>query len=176
MFAETFELIDPNADVGKHPQVTTFTIKVSQAMLGSHQLKCFTSWKILSQAIAILIHKVRSCTKSSNGKTDELTQAKLAIIRATQHDALAEEMKLLYRGDGVPKSSPLRKLQPISDADGLLRVGGHLSLVAEPKEERHSIIVSKKQHMATLLVRHYHERVTHQGRHLTEGSVCSAGL
>lgn len=33
-----------------------------------------------------------------------------------------------------------------------------------------------KKHIATLLVRHYHEQVAHQGCHFTEGAVRSAGL
>ncbi|KAI4892094.1 hypothetical protein NFI96_003231 [Prochilodus magdalenae] len=76
----------------------------------------------------------------------------------------------------IPKSSPLRKLNPFVDADGLLRVGGRITLADIPLEEKHPIIVPKKHHIATLLVRHYHEQVAHQGRHLTEGAVRSAGL
>jgi hypothetical protein len=37
------------------------------------------------------------------------------------------------------------------------------------------IIVPGNSHIATLLVRHYHEKVKHQGRHITEGAIKSAG-
>lgn len=33
-----------------------------------------------------------------------------------------------------------------------------------------------KRHVATLMVSHYHKKVQHQGRHLTEGAVRAAGL
>ncbi|KAK0140804.1 hypothetical protein N1851_022207 [Merluccius polli] len=114
--------------------------------------------------------------KGLNQHYEEMTQAKLIITRNAQHDAFAVEMKCLSRGEVVPKSSPLRKLNPIVDADGLLRVGGRIPLADVPWEEKHPIILPKKHHVATLLERHYHEKVAHQGRHLTEGAVRSAGL
>lgn len=85
-------------------------------------------------------------------------------------------MPLQKRLNVIPKASPLRKLNPIVDADGLLRVGGRIPLADIPWEEKHPIIVPKKHHIAILIVRHYHENVAHQGRHLTEGAVRSAVL
>ncbi len=32
------------------------------------------------------------------------------------------------------------------------------------------------QHVATLLINHYHERAKHQGRVFTEGAICTAGI
>lgn len=119
---EAFELIDPEADVDIRPQIQVFTTKASESELGSHRFERFSSWKSLIRAVTKLVHKARFCTKGSTSKADELTQAKLIIIRNALHDAFAEEMKCLSRGEVVPKSSPLRKLNPIVDVDGLLRV------------------------------------------------------
>lgn len=44
------------------------------------------------------------------------------------------------------------------------------------KEEKHPLIIPSRHHVATLLIRYYHEQVQHQGRHFTEGAVRSAGL
>ena len=173
---EAFGLIDPEADIDIRPQVQAFIIKAFECQLGSNRFERFSSWKSLSRAVTKLIHKARSYTKDSVNNKNEITQAKLIIVRNAQHDAFAEEMKCLSRGEVVPKSSLLRKLNPIVDADGLLRVGGRIPLADLPWEEKHPIIVPKKHHVATLLVRHYHEKVAHQGRHLTEGAVRSAGL
>ena len=41
--------------------------------------------------------------------------------------------------------------------------------------EKTPIIIPGKHHIATLIVRHYHEAIYHQGRHLTEGAIRSAG-
>ena len=38
------------------------------------------------------------------------------------------------------------------------------------------MIIPKRCHLATLIIRHYHEQVSHQGRHITEGAIRSAGF
>jgi len=67
--------------------------------------------------------------------------------------------------------SPLIYLDPIIDDSRLLRVGGRLSSADMSWEEKHSIILPKSHHVSTLLVRHYHQQVAHQGRHVTEGGI-----
>ncbi|XP_056093862.1 uncharacterized protein LOC130072671 [Rhinichthys klamathensis goyatoka] len=173
---EKFELIDPEADADVRSQIQTFITKTVKGELGSNRFERFSSWKSLIRAVTKLIHKARSCAKGSISNTDEPTQARLIVVRNAQHDTFAEEIKCLSRGEVVPKSSSLRKLNPIVDKDGLLRVGGRIPLADIPWEEKHPIIVPRKHHVATLLVRHYHAKVAHQGRHLTEGAVRSAGL
>ncbi|KAI4872908.1 hypothetical protein NFI96_015842 [Prochilodus magdalenae] len=93
----------------------------------------------------------------------------VAYLKATDMEGnshvgfLMEECKCLSRGDVIPKSSPLRKLNPFVDADGLLRVGGRISLADIPWEEKHPIIVPKKHHIATLLTEaaHGHSTLPH---------------
>ncbi len=80
------------------------------------------------------------------------------------------------RWDSALKKSLLRKLNPFIDEDGLLRIGGRLTNADLPRDERHPVILPKTHHIATLIVRHYHEDVFHQGRHFTEGAVRSAGV
>jgi uncharacterized protein YcgI (DUF1989 family) len=41
--------------------------------------------------------------------------------------------------------------------------------------ERHSIIVPKGHNVVTLLIRHFHDLVKHQGRHFTAGDIRAAG-
>ncbi|XP_034547118.1 uncharacterized protein LOC117818374 isoform X1 [Notolabrus celidotus] len=173
---ETFELVEPDADADIRPLITAFITKASVNRLGSRRFERFSSWKALCRATVQLIYKARSCSKNTNSKTEVWTQAKTVIIRSAQQDAFSEEIRSLSRGDVVSKSSTLRKLNPFVDAEGLLRVGGRMPATHTPWEERHPIIVPNKQHIATLLVRHYHEQVAHQGRHLTEGALRSAGL
>ena len=70
----------------------------------------------------------------------------------------------------------LRKLNPFIDEDGLLRIGGRLTNADLPRDERHPVILPKTHHITPLIVRHYHEDIFHQGRHLTEGAIRSAGV
>jgi len=48
--------------------------------------------------------------------------------------------------------------------DGLLRVGGRLRHASIEAEARNPIILPKKAHLVSLLVRHYHTKVGHSGR------------
>lgn len=76
----------------------------------------------------------------------------------------------------LSKKSPPRKLSLFIDEDGLLRIGGHHTNVDLPRDKRHPVILPKTHHITTLIVRHYHEDIYHQGRRLTEGAVRSAGV
>ena len=57
----------------------------------------------------------------------------------------------------------------------MLRVGGRLKNSDLDIVEKHPIILHRDSYIATLIVRHYHTNIHHQGRHLTEGAVRSAG-
>lgn len=78
-------------------------------------------------------------------------------------------------GKNISKNSSLRKLNPRMDEDGLLRIGGRLNRSALDTREKMPLVMPGCSHIATLLVRHYHEKVKHQGRVFTEGSVRTAG-
>lgn len=58
----------------------------------------------------------------------------------------------------------------------LLRVGGRITRSGLGVKETNPIILPGKHHVTTLLVRHHHEKVNHQGRHFTEGAVRESGL
>ena len=60
-------------------------------------------------------------------------------------------------------------LDPFLDKEGLIRVCGRLS-------QKHPITLPAKYHFFKVLIRHLHERVHHQGRHLTQSAVRKGGL
>lgn len=95
---------------------------------------------------------------------EDISEAELAIIRFCQQQRFSEEIATLSAGKGtVSKQSPLYKLDPRLD-NGLLRVGGRLARGSLPEEAKHPLILSKDQHIATLLLRNIHERLGHSGR------------
>ncbi|XP_021370654.1 uncharacterized protein LOC110461499 [Mizuhopecten yessoensis] len=81
-------------------------------------------------------------------------------------------------GRPLPNNSTILSLSRIVDANGVLRVGGHLNKATRtlPTSETNSIIVPKRRPIAKLIIRHFHESVLHQGRHITEGAVRAAGF
>lgn len=93
-----------------------------------------------------------------------------------QQEVYSDEFKCIRVNRNLSKQSPLVKLNPTTDGDGLLLVGGWIRHAGLELKESNPVIIPGKNHIATLLVRHCHEKVQHQGRHFTEGAMRSSGL
>ena len=70
---------------------------------------------------------------------------------------------LQKRKNEVTKTSPFYRLDPFVDR-GLLRVGGRLNHADIPEESKHPVILPRKSHVTTLIIRHTHEQLGHAGR------------
>jgi hypothetical protein len=102
-------------------------------------------------------------------------KAETLIIRIVQEESYADEYSSLRSGEPVSKSSSIASLNPFLDENGILRVGGRLQKSSLTNKEKHPAIIPQKSHVASLLVRHFHTHVKHQGRHFTEGAIRSEG-
>ncbi len=102
--------------------------------------------------------------------------AETTIIKCVQQEIFQEELKSLYNGENISSQSSIKSLNPILDQHGLIRVGGRLPKADMTNEEKHPLIIPANHHISTLLIKHYHEKVVHQGRHFTEGALRTAGL
>lgn len=183
-----FELVEPSGDEEIRPQVTTLVTKATEQLLESHRFERFSSWSSLVRGMATLTHIARSfsrtsCTGNCTGwhccdslHTTERSQAKTAIIRCVQYEVYKGELKSLTKKEEISHRSPLKKLDPFIDEEGLMRVGGRLQSADLTELEKHPLIIPANHHVATLLVRHYHNKVAHQGRQFTEGALRTAGL
>jgi len=133
-----FALIEPETDDEIRPEITTLATKASESLLGSQHFERCSSWRTLNHTIARLIHVAASfkgkldkaetkgwrCFRDASS-TSELVQAKAVIIRSVQHGVFKKELKCLEGRQTFPKQSTLKKLNPIVDEDGLLRVHFH---------------------------------------------------
>lgn len=158
---------------------------MSEPQLGSERFKRYSNWTTLCSVIARLIHVVTSFTRktsewsgwesfSETPSTQELAQAKVVIIQVVQQDAYKGTLKNLKEWKQTnAKSDTLRKLNPVMDQYSLLRVGGRLSSSFTDKD-MHPLIIPSTSHIATLVVKHFHEHVAHQGRHTTEVAIRGA--
>ncbi|KAM4012210.1 uncharacterized protein ACNLHF_005183 [Anomaloglossus baeobatrachus] len=185
----THELFEPESDVELQPQVSTLSTTITNRHLDSSRFLRFSTWRSAYRALTCLIHVIRSfknrqsrpapckgwhrCHKAYT--VEELTQAKHAIICCVQHEAYTQTLESLRNHRSVPKDSPLKKLDPFVDTQGLLRVGGRISNAKLENDECTPIIVPHG-HVAFLLVEHYHAQVRHQGRLITEGALREAGF
>lgn len=109
----------------------------------------------------------------------ELEEAEQSIIRFSQSQSFDNELKSLdqanldepgyeqtpsqKRKNEVTKASSLYRLDPFVDG-GLLRVGGRLNHADIPEKSKHPVILPRKSHVTTLIIRHTHEQLGHAGR------------
>lgn len=62
----------------------------------------------------------------------------------------------------MSRQSSIYRLDPYFD-NGLLRVGRWLTKGSLPEETKHPLILTKDQHVATLIIKHIHQHLTHNG-------------
>ncbi|KAK7890880.1 hypothetical protein WMY93_022843 [Mugilogobius chulae] len=101
---------------------------------------------------------------------DELQGAELSIIRYCQQQRFTEEVEALTRNNRVSRQSSIHMLDPVLQ-DGLLRVGGRLNKAAMPDEAKHPLILTKDQHISSLILKNAHQTLGHAGRAHTLSSV-----
>ena len=110
---------------------------------------------------------------TGGGITDSVIErrrrAEIIIIKIAQHEVFAKEIDQIKNGEKLSKGRALIKLNPVIDSDGLLRVGGCLDRAELTIEECYPVILPGSYHIATLVVKHYHNEVKHQGRILHTG-------
>ena len=164
-------------EVRQNVQVLATQMAVGEN-LKSDRFSRFSEWPALQGAIAKLITLVRSRSKKQDeaSTVDAYEKAKIVIIKSVQHDAFQKEMVCLERLEKLPKASSLAKLSPVIDEQGLLRVGGRLEKADLSNYECHPLILPSSHHVTTLIVRHYHAKVQHQGRVFTHGLIRSSGF
>jgi len=184
---ESFPLIDPEQDKELRQDVNALKTEAKvQLTSWSERFAKFSSWRRLVESIARLKHmaawfkKNRSCKgcySDSNFKSvKSFHDAEIFVLKAVQNESFSKEVKHLGKDRPLPRDSPILKLDPYLDDKGLLKVGGRMHKSDLSNLEKNPVLISGKHHVATLLVRFHHEAIQHQGRHLTEGALRSAGL
>lgn len=91
---------------------------------------------------------------------DVLKEAETAIFHFSQQEKFHSEIEALTSGSGVKKESTIYRLDPILQ-DGLIRVGGYLSWAAVLESKKHPVILSKEQHVSSLILKHIHNQLGH---------------
>ncbi|MES9882937.1 MAG: hypothetical protein ABW185_18875 [Sedimenticola sp.] len=183
----THDIVNADEDNELRPVVDVLKTHVANSeILGSHRFERFSIWSDLVETIARLKHVAQGYHNTSPCKgwhacpkaktVDSYRSAEHTVIRAVQREVFNKDLECIADNRPLPGNSPLRSLDPVVDDNGVLRVGGRLSRADISTNERNPIIIPAKHHIATLLVRHHHGEVKHQGRHFTEGAIRSAGL
>nr|XP_008107433.2 PREDICTED: uncharacterized protein LOC103278651 [Anolis carolinensis] len=170
---QVFKLCNPEED--KEIRTLSTNISKSQEDLFSRRFIKFSSWKRLVISIAKILHFVNYKNNEPTSVEDR-KEAESKIIQIVQSEVYKSELQCLRHHRLIPKSSTLRYLNPFLDSSGLIKVGGRLAQAKLKLGEKHPYILPAKHHISLLLIRHYHAKIYHQGRHFTEGAVRSAGI
>lgn len=118
-------------------------------------------------------HKTLQNVPSPTVKDLECT--KTMILQCVQQASFENEYHQLKQHVNVASTSPLAKLDPFMDENGLIRVGGRLRSAELPYEEMHPVILPRNSHVSALIVKQCHEQVAHQGRGLTVSRIRTSG-
>ena len=109
----------------------------------------------------------------------EIEEAEAAILRFIQNQKFFNEIQVLLQDQKVNKgldqdsavgkktkmrrTSHINRLDPFI-ADGILRVSGRLNNADISEESKHPVILPRKGHVTTSIIRHAHEQLGHVGR------------
>lgn len=199
------EIVVPSEEDPEVKRIKSFAAGVVEENRSSilDRLNYFSCWYRTKRAIANCVKlknrlKRRACNRNSlNEQTantqevnvDDLRQSENLIIRLVQEREFPEEMKILrslQREEptrkemtelkaSLKKASCLYRLDPFLDSSGVLRVGGRLRRSDLPYHIKHPVILPRKSHVTTLIIRHHHEKISHQGRGMTLSELRASG-
>lgn len=137
------------------------------------RLNNFSTWyKIVKFIKTLEEYKRKRVNRDSLDHVSATKMAGYTVIRLLQQKHFAEEITRLKLKGALKDKSTLSKLNPYLDPDGLLRVGGRLGNSRYLEyEEKHPVILPKKAHITSLVIRHHHHKSAHQGRRSTLGQL-----
>lgn len=119
-------------------------------------------WFILFGGYLMYKHRQQLSELNMQLSTQVMSLAENVVVQVAQRIDYEEEITSLHKGNTIRVSSSLRRLKPIL-RNGLLCVGGRLSLANIAPSERHPIILPYKGHLTDMVIQYYHEHSNHVG-------------
>ncbi|XP_070535085.1 uncharacterized protein [Ptychodera flava] len=153
-------------------RVTVSTTSVNAEETVQKLIHYYSSWYKLKKAVAwirkvgdTLLRRAKNKSCSVDGPheitVEDMKAAETAIIKFVQKKAFPKDVESLsadrYTDKKSQRNSNIYRLDPVMGADGLLRVGGRLSLSTVAEEAKHPVILPKCSHVAELLLREIYE-------------------
>lgn len=103
--------------------------------------------------------------------SEEIDDTAEYLCKIAQRDVFCEEYNQLKTNKPVSKSSPIFKLTPFLDKEGLIRLSGRINnATCVVRCTKEPIILPKKHILTMLIVKQYHENFRHQNQE----SICAA--
>lgn len=141
----------------KHTLVTAAPRELSPILLLSNRL---SSWSKLLRCVVYVCRFVKILPPREYIVAADLDKAELIVLRELQRNYFSTEFNSLK--SNKPCSRALQVLKPFLQ-DGLIRVGGRLSQSNLAFEQKHPVVLPRKDHALNLLVDYYHKKNCHAG-------------
>jgi hypothetical protein len=140
------------------------------------RLTSFSKWSSAVRAVARLKRAARRLKIGQKSSSNaERLESETFIIKSLQREAFPEEVHALSNNLVVKETSPMFKLNPFLDDCGVIRVGGRLKRGSIPDHVKHPAVLPKESNVTNMLIKHFHERIKHQGRGMTLNEIRSSG-
>lgn len=118
----------------------------------------YSSWSKLQKTFVYVLRFAKLLPHGGVPTHTDLQVAEHFILKIVQK----HHFKTLYLSDPQSYLPNLRKLDPFIEG-GLVRVGGRLVHSNLEYEQKHPLLLPQKDHVVSLLVKHYHEHNLHTG-------------
>lgn len=124
-------------------------------------LSRFSNINTLINVVGYCIRFANNCKNKSKTvgilSPAEREKALHVLIKISQQQSFAKEIKALSQNLSVPNTSNILSLSPFVDNEGLLRVGGRLRNSAFSFDQKHQIILPKDHKLTTLIAKYKHD-------------------
>ena len=179
-------------EVKKTTVLNTVTIEPSYVM---EVVKRFSNWFRAKKVLGRCLNITRMWrTRATGGDTrrgvvqdfedpvtvETMSEAERLVIKVVQNEAFRDELSRLknepkpsrteeprLKNKELKYSSPLNRLDPFVDNQGMLRVGGRIKAASISEDVKHPVLLPRESHVSWLIARCLHETANHQGRGLT---------
>ncbi|XP_075163099.1 uncharacterized protein LOC142235724 [Haematobia irritans] len=131
----------------------------------------FSKLQTLLRVVSLCFRFVHNCRNPDKRLTDPLSLSEInmtlnILVKVTQRLDFSNEIASISAGKSINRS-PILKLLPFLDENGLLRVGGRLQNSNFAYDIKHPLILSKCNPLSYLIIVDAHERTLHGGVTLT---------
>lgn len=153
-------------------------IFVTQIRIDTSFIDKFSSLTKLQRCFAYCLRFLYNCrTKIKNQRLSgflsrlELQGAMIALSKLVQSHHFFDELKCLKKSQPLSSSSPILRLNPFLDKDGLMRVGGRLLYSNYSFDFKHPILLPSNSHLTYLIILYEHKRLLHAGAQSTLSAI-----
>ncbi|CAG4952078.1 unnamed protein product [Colias eurytheme] len=160
-------IYNTNEEIKNTVLINTSTMKYENQVIDS----IFRRHSDFTRASRVLAWVLRMTTRLRNKPNyltiQELRKSKILLIKHAQSISFTDDIDYIKKHNQPHSKSPLLKLNPFIDEQGVLRVGGRISKASIQHNMKHPAIIPHSYQLTDMLIDHAHKMTFHGGARLT---------